>query len=137
MRRENPYAKTFYMWNSVSAFFFSHSITPPHSHNTMRLVFDLRKNFKFRLFDTDWKIYKSLVIRENAIHQLDTNDSVQLLVYLDANSEMAKKIKAKYLQESQIYSPGVDILDLVKPGELEKCLIKADSGVLEKIVMKL
>ncbi len=28
-------------------------------------------------------------------------------------------------------------MDLVKPGELEKCLIKADSGVLEKIVMKL
>jgi AraC-like DNA-binding protein len=137
MRKENPYAKTLYMWNSVSAFFFSHTITPPHSHNTVQLVFDLRKEFRFKLFDSDWKLYKSLVIRDNAIHQLDTNDSVQLLVYLDARSDIARKIKLKYLAASQIYSPGLDILELVKPGELEECLIKGNRKLLEKIVNQL
>ena len=45
-------------------------------------------------------MYKSLIIRENAIHQLDTNDSVQFPVYLDAQCEMAKRIKVKYLVNS-------------------------------------
>ena len=137
MRKENPYAKTLYLWNGVSAFFFSHVITPLHSHNTMQLVFDVRKNFKCRLSNTDWKIYKSLIIQENAIHQLDTNDSIQLIIYLDAGSEITKTIKSKFLTESQIFSPDIDILDLVKPGELEECLIETNRELLEKIVKQL
>jgi acyl carrier protein len=130
----NPYARTLYVWNSVSAFFFFSNITPFHSHNTMQLVFDLKKKFKCRLKDTEWTLYKAIVIKENAVHQLDTNGSIQLLIYLDAQADIARAIKSKYLKESDIFSLDIDILDFVKPGELEQCLIKTDKELLEKIV---
>jgi AraC-like DNA-binding protein len=134
---KNPYAATLYVWNCMSAFFFSSHLTPFHSHNTMQVVFDIRKKFKCRLHNGDWGLYKSIIIKENAIHQLDANGGVQLLIYLDAGTEMAKAINLKYLQQSDICSPGLDILDIVMPGQLEQCLIGPDIELLEKIVYQL
>ena len=67
---KSPYAKTFYVWNSVSAIFFYGVVTPFHSHNTMQLVFAFKKTFKCRIHSTEWEVYKSVIIKENAIHQL-------------------------------------------------------------------
>jgi len=83
----------------------------------MQLMFDLRGQFKFRIQKKDWGSYKSLIIKENAIHQLDTNGSVQLIVYLDASCKTAIAIKEKYLKQYQIHSPDVDVLQFSKPGE--------------------
>lgn len=133
----NPCARTLYVWNCTSAFFFFSRITPFHSHNTMQLVFDLRNKFKCRLQDEEWNLYKTIAIKENSVHQLDTNGSTQLLIYLDAETDIAKAIKTKYLKEKDIVSLDMDIVDFVKPGELERCLIKGDKKLLEKIVSQL
>jgi AraC-like DNA-binding protein len=103
----------------------------------MQLVFDIRNTFKCRIQYTEWGVYKSVIIKENVIHQLDPNDSVQLLLYLDAESEIAKAIKLKYLSGSDIFSPNLEVLDHTNPGELEQCLIQPDPELLEKIVHRL
>jgi AraC-like DNA-binding protein len=134
---QTPYKATLYVWNGVSAFFFSSRVTPFHSHNTMQLVFDIRKSFKCRTPDTAWQDYKSVIIKENAIHQLDTNGSVQLLLYLDAESEMAKAIRARYLQHRDVASPDIDVNDFLKRGQLEQCLLEPNRELLEHIVHQL
>jgi AraC-like DNA-binding protein len=134
---KSPYKATLYIWNGVSAFFFYSNLTPFHSHNTLQLVFDIRAKFKCRTPGAEWRLYKSVIIRENAVHQIDTNGSVQLLLYLDAANDIATAIRAKYLQQNDIGSPGLDILDIVKPGELEQCLIEPNPELLEKIVFQL
>ncbi len=130
-----PYTTTLYIWNCVSAFFYSSYITPFHSHNTMQLIFDLRKKFKFRIQNSDWALYKSLIIKENIIHQLDTSKSVQLIIYVDPSSEIAQSIKRKYLQQNAFFAfDDTDILHFLKPGELEQCLIEPNKELLEKLV---
>ncbi len=103
----------------------------------MQLVFNVRKRFKCRLQNTEWGIYKSAIIRENAIHQLNSNNSVLLIIYLDAESEIAKTIKLKYLQDSDICSPDMDIFNIIKPGDIEQCLIEPNSELLEQIINQL
>jgi hypothetical protein len=46
---------------------------------------------------------KSIIIKENVIHQLDPNGSVQLIIYLDAESEIAKTINLNYLSGHDIF----------------------------------
>jgi AraC-like DNA-binding protein len=134
---QTPYNATLYIWNGVSAFFFSSRITPFHSHNTMQLVFDLRKTFKCRTPDTPWQDCKSIIIKENAIHQLDTNNSVQLLIYLDAESDIAKRITKRYLQNGSISSTNMDVNDFIQRGQLEQCLLEPNREVLEEIVHRI
>src|SRR5258706_6669805 len=135
--KTNPYSRTFYVLHSVSPIFFYDCVTPPHSHNTLQLVFDLRKTFKCRVQHSGWRVYKSVIIKENAIHQLDTHDSVQLILYLDAESDAAKGLKLEYLGESDIFPLNVDIFDYAKPGELEQCLIEPNPELLEEVVYRL
>ncbi|HEY4324309.1 MAG TPA: AraC family transcriptional regulator [Mucilaginibacter sp.] len=132
-----PYTTTFYVWNCVSAIFYSSYVTPFHSHNTLQLLFDLKKNFKCRIKDGSWGVYKTLIIKENIIHQLDTSNSVQLIIYVDAASDIAKAINLKYLQQTDFFSPDIDIRDILKPGELEHSLIEANKDLLEKLVYQL
>ncbi|HEY2581658.1 MAG TPA: AraC family transcriptional regulator [Mucilaginibacter sp.] len=132
-----PYTTTFYVWNCVSAIFYSSYVTPFHSHNTIQLIFDLRKNFKFRVKNGSWDVYKTLIIKENTIHQLDTSNSVQLIIYVDAASDIAKALKVKYLQQNDFFSPDIDLLNFLKPGELEQCLIEANKDLLEKLVYQI
>lgn len=103
----------------------------------MQLVFDLCGKFRFRTINSGWGTYKYLVIREETVHQLDTAGSAQLIVYLDSTSELAAAIKDKYLKGLDFFAPESDILHIVKPGELERCLIGADKWHLEKIVYQL
>jgi AraC-like DNA-binding protein len=129
-----PYTTTLYIWDRVSAVFYSSYITSFHSHNTVQLLFDLRKKFKCRIQNGQWGVYRSLIIKENVIHQLDTSNSVQLIIYVDASSDIANALKSKYLQQKNFISPDVDILTLLTPGELEKCLIEGNQVLLEKLV---
>jgi AraC-like DNA-binding protein len=87
--------------------------------------------------NTNWQVYKSVVIRENTIHQFDSNKSVQLLLYLDAETEIAKSIKSKYLNGIDASSLEINILENVSPGELEKCLTNPNSQMLEQLVLRL
>ena len=129
-----PYTTTLYIWNQVSAMFYSAYITPFHSHNAMQLIFDLGGQFRFSTHDTYWRSCKSLVIKENIVHRLDTGGSVQLIIYLDASSEIAAAIRSQYLQQGDFFSLEEDILHVVPPGTLEQCMIEPNKGLLEKIV---
>src|ERR1700719_676479 len=112
----SPYSNTLYIWNGVSAFFFSNAITPFHSHNTLQLVFNLRASFKCRIQNGKWQTLNSAIIKEEVIHQLDTNESVQLILYLDATSYIA---------------------NWAKLGDLERCLIEPNQQLLENVVQQL
>ncbi|MFT3910769.1 MAG: helix-turn-helix transcriptional regulator [Ferruginibacter sp.] len=133
----SPHSKTLYIWNSVSAVFYYGGITPPHSHNTMQLVFDLGNGFRCKLANTGWETYKNAIIKENAIHQLDPNNGLQLLVYLEPETMIAGKLRAKYLSVADIASIDIDLVDHIKAGELEKCLIETDHALLQKLVQHL
>jgi AraC-like DNA-binding protein len=131
---KSPYTSAFYVWNGSSAVFFSSCLTPFHSHNTMQLVLDTHTNFRFRVKNGSWGTYRSLIIKENVIHQLDTNSSVQLIIYLAAESEIARAIKSRALFENDIYSPDLNIFHLVNSNELEQALVNPEPGKLWALI---
>ena len=133
----SPYTSTFYMWNGAAALFYSSYRTPFHSHNTMQLVLDTQTNFRFRVKNRSWDTYKSLIIKEDVIHQLDTNDSVQLIIYLDPETRIARAIKAGYLAENEIYAPAFNIFHFVNSNELQQALLKPDPLLLEDLVHRI
>jgi AraC-like DNA-binding protein len=133
----SPYTSTFYMWNGVAAFFYSSHLTSFHSHNTMQIVLDIQKDFRFKTKDSSWSTYKTLIIKENVMHQLNTNDSVQLIIYLDAESRIAQAIKSKYLVDSDIYPLGLNIFHFVNSNELQLALLAPGPSVLESIINRI
>jgi len=133
---QSPNTSALYLWNGVSAVFFSSCVTPFHSHNTLQIVFDIQTGFKLRLRNGLWKQYKNLIIKENVVHQLDTKKSVQLIIYIDTQTTLAKTIKARYL-EGGIYAPDLNLFHFVKPGELQNALLNADPKIVEKLVEKI
>ncbi|MFL5808254.1 MAG: helix-turn-helix domain-containing protein [Flavisolibacter sp.] len=136
-KQASPYAPVFYAWNGVSAFFYYNNLTPFHSHNTLQLVFDLQDEFKCRLQNTPWQSYKAVAIKEDAIHQLDTNGSVQLILYLDPANMYGQAIKEKYLQKQEIDSIDLVISDIIMPGKMERILAEPNIQRMQEIVHEL
>jgi len=100
----------------------------------MQLVLDTQKDFRFRTKNSEWGTYKSLIIRENVIHQLDTNNSVQLIIYLDANAKIAQAIKSGPLNGKDIYSPDLNFFHFANSNELEQALVNPEPARLENLV---
>src|SRR5882757_1801011 len=94
----SPFLSAFYIWNGCSAIFFSGCLTPVHSHNTMQVLVDLQTGFRCRIDGSDWRSYNTLIIHEEVPHQLDTNGSTQLIIYLDAENKIAQEIKDRHLK---------------------------------------
>jgi AraC-like DNA-binding protein len=117
--------------------FYSAYNTPFHSHNTLQLVFGLGGNFRLRTKDTCWRSYKSLVIRENIVHRLDTCGGVQLIIYVDAESPLAEAIRTRYLTECELFAPAGELLQALRPGDLQQCLIRPDKGLLEQVTQRI
>jgi AraC-like DNA-binding protein len=138
---KSPFTSACYVWNGSSAVFFSSCLTPFHSHNTMQLVLDIQKDFRFRVKNGPWGVYKSLIIKENVIHQLDTHHSVQLIIYLAADSRIARAIKVAGLLEKDSYSPDLNIFHVVNSNELEQALVNPEPsrlrGLIDKILQSL
>ena len=134
--KERPYTSNGYMWTGVSAIFFSSCVTVSHSHNTMQLIFDIQDQFKCRIRNGPWKPYKNLIINENVIHQLDTNSSVQLLIYLDVDTEVARAIKKRF-HLVDLYAPDLNIFDFVGVDELEKYLVNSDPAFLKILIQNI
>ena len=61
----------------------------------MQIVLDLQDRFRCRIGAEDWQTFKHLIIRENCLHQLDTAGSVQLIIYLDAETTIARRQKPR------------------------------------------
>lgn len=102
----------------------------------MQLVLDTQNNFRFRVENGQWNNYKSLIIRENVIHQLDTNNSVQLIIYLDAETRIARAIKSGLLFEKDIYAPDLNIFHIVNSMELEQALVNPEPVMMENLIEK-
>jgi AraC-like DNA-binding protein len=134
---KSPYTSPSYVWNASSALFYAASRTAFHSHNTMQLVLDTQNAFRFRVQNGSWGTYKCLVIKENVVHQLDTNNSVQLIIYLDAESKFALAIKSRFLFGNDIYSPDLNIFHLVNSNELEQALVNPEPGRMKDLIDKI
>ncbi|HLZ17912.1 MAG TPA: hypothetical protein VKQ08_12760, partial [Cyclobacteriaceae bacterium] len=120
---KSPFTAAFYRHEEVAAVFYSSCTTPFHQHNTMQLVLDIQTNFRFRIKGGVWETYKTLIIGENVVHQLDTNNSVQLIIYLDKRSGIAGAIRSMYLSGAEVFSPDLNIFHLVSSHELQQALV--------------
>lgn len=134
--RKSPYTSTFYMWKGIAAFFYSSHLTSFHSHNTLQLILDTQKDFRFKTRNSGWAKYKSLIIKENVAHQLDTNGSVQLIIYLDTGSRIAQSIKSKYLAENEIQPLDLNVFHIVSPNELQRALLIPEPSIFESVIKK-
>ena len=103
----------------------------------MQIIVDLQHGFKCRIGDEAWKDHKHLIIGENVIHQLDTNDSVQLLIYLDAETTAAKQIRSKYLDKLMAYEPEVNLFESIDPKLLQGAILKPDPDLLLDVVNRI
>jgi AraC-like DNA-binding protein len=133
----SPFTSFYYIWKDSSAVFYSSNLTPLHSHNTLQLIFDIQDHFRFRLENGPWHDYKTLIIRENVKHQLDTHQSVQLIIYLDAQTSFSKTLQSMFLTEKETYAPDLNIYDLVNSGELEKALLQPEPARMKNLVHKI
>ena len=131
---KSPYTSTFYYWHGKAALFYSSHLTSLHSHNTMQLVLDTHKGFKFKTKDGYWINCKSLIIRENVIHQLDTNNSVQLIIYIDPQSAIAQTIKANWLHKQEFYSLNLNVFHFANSNELQQALLNPASQFMEILI---
>ena len=120
----DPFCTALSFSGETASFFYSSHITPLHSHNTLQLILDLKGTFMFRTEHMNWETYSGVIIKENVVHQLNTNQSLQLIIYIDASSVFAQKLKDNYLRDddfcniSIIFSPLEEALiykNLVKP----------------------
>lgn len=128
----SPFRSNFYLWNGVSAIFFSNCVTNVHSHNTMQILVDIHDQFKCRIGNDPWIKGKNLIIHEDIPHQLDTNGSVQLIIYLDVETTAAKAIKARYPGEAA--RPDLDLFSIIPPNHLQQVLLKPDPKILHAII---
>lgn len=126
-----------YFWYNKAALFYSSGLTTMHCHNAMQIVFDIQNNFRCRLKGGEWKRCNSVIIKENAPHQLNTNNSVQLIIYLDPNTEIAETIKDRYLGENDICCPDLGIFQITNTVELQKSIISPQPSVLEKLLSRI
>ncbi len=131
-----PFRTHFYLWEGVSALFFSNCVTQPHSHNTLQVVVDLQGAFKCKVNQGPWGTYTHLIIRENVLHQLDTHGSVQLLIYLDADTAIAQELKTRYLTGRDFFAPEIVMLPLLNPRELQRAILEPNPELLYQLINK-
>lgn len=134
--RQSPFTSTFYMWKGMAAFFYSSHFTSLHSHNTIQLILDTQKDFRFKTKNSSWTRCKSLIIKENILHQLDTNGSVQLIIYLDVDTRIAQSIKSKYLVNNEVHSLDLNVFHFVNSKELQQALLMPEPSILECVINK-
>ena len=130
----SPFRSNFYLWNGVSAIFFSNCVTNTHSHNTIQIITDIHHQFRCRVNEAPWLTCKNLIIKQDTPHQLDTNDSVQLIIYLDITTTAAKAITTRYLGNDNAAEPELNLFDIVKPDTIQQVLLKPDPQTLHNIV---
>lgn len=115
-----------YNQDGIVSLFYSSHVTPMHKHNALQLVFDLKNEFLFRTNYTEWAEYKCLVIKEGTNHQIATNNSLQLILYLDEMNPIAKTIMERYLVYNDFYEPNIS-LSLSEEISLQQHLLNSDT----------
>src|ERR1700722_14964615 len=133
----SPFRSNFYLWNGVSAIFFSNCVTNIHSHNTLQIITDIHHQFRCRVNDAPWLTCKNLIIKQDTPHQLDTNDSVQLILYLDTATTTARSITSRHLRDKDKAEPELNLFDIVRPNDLQQVLLKPAPQTLHSIVSRI
>lgn len=131
-----PFYSKLYLQDGINSLFYSSHVTPMHKHNALQLVFDLKNEFLFRTEYTDWSKHKCLVIKEGINHQLSSNNSIQLILYLDGINPIARHIKEKYLADNDFYTPDIT-LSLTEEILLQQKLLNPDTASLFTFIQSL
>lgn len=133
----SPFRSNFYLWNGVSAIFFSNCLTHVHSHNTLQIIVDLQSGFRCRVNEQNWQSHKNLIIKEEAPHQLDTAGSVQLIIYLDTATTAAQTITTRYLKQHSSAEPDLDLFGSIKPDLWQQTLLTPNPQNVLHIVQQI
>ncbi len=115
-----------YIWNGLTAFWGTSFYTDPHCHGSLQLVFDISNSFKIKDKSSSWVFYSTAIIRTSHIHQLDSNGSMQLFIYLDEETEYARKLNNKYLVSQNISSLDNDANPNINREFVKKLLVETD-----------
>jgi AraC-like DNA-binding protein len=99
---DKGHASALYVWNGFSVFLGTSFNTSPHQHDTLQLTFDIDRSFKVQDETISWTEYSAVIIKGGHPHQLDSNGSMQLFLYLDQDSDYGKQLIQKYLSECNI-----------------------------------
>lgn len=126
-----------YIWNGLTAFWGTSFHTDPHAHDTLQLVFDIDKTFRLKDQSTEWCNYSAAIIKTAHVHQMDSNDSIQLFLYLDANSEYAKKLSEKYLTDKNIADLSNSKITKVSTDFFKKLLVDTNCDKLFQGFLKI
>ena len=124
MKRQNNVGKSspLFVFNGMAMFIGSSLNTDPHKHDCLQLTIDLNGRFLMKGLDQEWVSYASSIVSSDYIHQLDSNGSQQLFIYLDKHTDYARLLKEKYLANEPIAK-----LDLpngtISPDDLAKMMV--------------
>jgi AraC-like DNA-binding protein len=129
----DPFCTPLNFVGKTAAFFYSSHITPLHSHNTLQLIFDLKGTFIFRTEHTNWERYAGIIIKENIAHQLNTNQGLQFIIYIDSSSAAAQKLKDKYLNHKDFCDVSVTFSPL-EEALIYKNLVKSEKKSIELLI---
>lgn len=110
----------------MSAFWGTSFHTEPHKHDTLQLVFDIDKHFLLKDKNSNWLSFSSAIIRASHIHQLDSNNSIQLFIYLDKDSEYGQKLTKKYLKDKNISDLKDSDISKISSKFFKKLLVASD-----------
>jgi len=94
------------------------------------LVFDIDKEFLLKDKSTNWTSFSAAIIRASHMHQLDSNNSIQLFIYLDKDSEYAKKLTEKFLAYKDISDLKDSDIGKVSSDFFKKLLVISDCDKL-------
>jgi AraC-like DNA-binding protein len=80
--------------------------------------------------NNEWSTFSSAIIRASHLHQLDSNDSIQLFIYLDSDSEYAEKLTHKYLKNRDISDLKTSDIGKISSGFFKELLVSSDCNKL-------
>ena len=119
-----------FVWNGFSAFWGTSFHTTPHAHDTLQLVFDIDKEFLLKDKSTDWTSFSAAIIRASHLHQLDSNNSIQLFIYLDKDCDYAQKLTNKFLRDKDISDLKSSDIGKVSSDFFKRLLVHTDCDKL-------
>jgi len=82
------------------------------------------------LISTQWTSYSSAIIKTSHLHQLDSNNSIQLFIYLDKDSDYAKELDKKYLCDKDISDLKDSNINRISTSFFKKLLVSTDCNEL-------
>ncbi len=74
-----------------------------HQHHAAQIVISIKKDFKL-FYDNKWSIHRGVIIAPDVPHQLLSSDHRQLLLLIDHETKIAKRLSEKLLKGSNVKS---------------------------------